>query len=58
MFWYTTQKDYVSAVLSLTKIAKFNGVDFQEVFQESSNFLHGKHSKAVQCDFQPLLRLG
>ena len=58
MFWYTTQKDYVSAVLSLTKIAESNGVAFQDVFREARDFLRGKRSKAIQCDFQPLLRLG
>lgn len=58
MFWYTTQKDYVTAVLSLTKIARFNGVNFENVFGEARDFLRGKRSKGVQCDFQPLLRLG
>jgi hypothetical protein len=58
MFWYTAQKDYLTAVLSLTKIAQFNGVIFEDVFREARNFLHGKSSKGIQCDFQPLLRLG
>ena len=58
MFWFTTQKDYVSAVLSLTNIARYNGVVFEEVFSEARSFLSGKHSKGIQCDFQPLLRLG
>ncbi len=58
MFWYTAQKDYFTAVLSLTKIATFNGVKFEEVFREAREFLRGKRSKEVQCDFQPLLRLG
>jgi len=58
MFWYTTQKDYVTAVLSLTRIARFNGIDFEDVFREARDFLRGKRSKGVQCDFQPLLRLG
>jgi len=58
MFWYTTKKDYISAILSLTRIARFNGVIFEEIFTEASNFLKGKHSVGTQCDFQPLLRLG
>ena len=58
MFWHTAQKDYFAAVLSLTEIARFNGVIFDDVFQEARDFLRGKHSKEVQCDFQPLLRLG
>ncbi|CAF1018617.1 unnamed protein product [Adineta ricciae] len=57
MFWFTTQKDYVSAVLSLTNIARYNGVVFEEVFSEARSFLSGKHSRGIQCDFQPLLRL-
>jgi hypothetical protein len=58
MFWYTAQKDYVTAVLSLTRIARFNGIDFEHVFSEARDFLRGKRSKGIQCDFQPLLRLG
>jgi hypothetical protein len=58
MFWYTTQKDYVTAVLSLTKIARFNGIVFEDIFREARDFLRGKRSKGIQCDFQPLLRLG
>ena len=42
MFWYTAQKDFVAAVLSLIDIAKFNGVKFEENFPEAKNFLHGK----------------
>ncbi|CAF1084013.1 unnamed protein product [Adineta steineri] len=57
MFWYTTQKDYVTAVLSLTKIAQFNGIVFEDIFREAKDFLRGKRSKGIQCDFQPLLRL-
>ncbi|CAF0759751.1 unnamed protein product [Didymodactylos carnosus] len=57
IFWFTTQKDYISAVLSLTKIATYNGVTFQNLFPEANVFLRGKRSKAIQCDFQPLLRL-
>ncbi|CAF1215977.1 unnamed protein product [Rotaria sp. Silwood1] len=57
MFWYTTQKDYVTAVLSLTKVARFNGIVFEDVFREARDFLRGKRSKGIQCDFQPLLRL-
>ncbi|CAF1078642.1 unnamed protein product [Rotaria sordida] len=57
MFWYTTQKDYVTAVLSLTKVARFNGIVFEDVFREARDFLSGKRSKGIQCDFQPLLRL-
>ncbi|CAF1158012.1 unnamed protein product [Didymodactylos carnosus] len=57
MFWFTTQKDYISAVLTLTKIADYNGVAFQNLFREANVFLRGKRSKAIQCDFQPLLRL-
>ena len=58
MFWYTAQKDYVAAVLSLSKVAQFNGIVFEDVFQEGRDFLRGKRSKGIQCDFQPLLRLG
>jgi hypothetical protein len=58
MFWYTAQKDYVTAVLSLTRIAQFNGVVFEDIFREARDFLRGKRSKGIQCDFQPLLRLG
>ena len=58
MFWYTAQKDYLTAVESLKRVAKFNGVDFENTFQEARDFLRGKRSKGVQCDFQPLLRLG
>lgn len=58
MFWYTTQKDYVTAVLSLTKIARHNKIVFEEKFGEARDFLRGKRSKGIQCDFQPLLRLG
>ncbi len=58
IFWHTAQKDYISAVLSLTKIARFNGIIFENVFREARDFLQGKLSKGVQCDFQPLLRLG
>lgn len=58
MFWYTTQKDYVTAVLSLTKVARFNGKVFEDGFPGARDFLRGKRSKGVQCDFQPLLRLG
>jgi hypothetical protein len=58
MFWYTTKKDYLSAVLSLKKIALFNGIIFEEVFRQARDFLRGKHSIGIQCDFQPLLRLG
>ncbi|CAF4487934.1 unnamed protein product, partial [Rotaria socialis] len=57
MFWYTTQKDYVTAVLSLTKVARFNGVVFEDLFGGARDFLRGKRSKGIQCDFQPLLRL-
>jgi MFS family permease len=57
MFWYTTQKDYVTAVVSLTKIARFNGIVFEDIFREARDFLRGKRSKGIQCDFQPLLRL-
>jgi hypothetical protein len=57
-FWYTAQKDYLTAVLSLTKIAEFNGIVFGNVFREAQDFIHGKRSKGIQCDFQPLLRLG
>lgn len=57
-FWYTAQKDYLTAVLSLTKIAQFNGVIFEDLFREARNFLRGKRSVGIQCDFQPLLRLG
>ncbi|CAF2516993.1 unnamed protein product [Rotaria sp. Silwood2] len=57
MFWYTSQKDYVAAILSLKKISAFNGVVFENIFLETRDFLHGKRSKGVQCDFQPLLRL-
>ncbi|UJR16095.1 hypothetical protein I4U23_003007 [Adineta vaga] len=57
MFWYTTQKDYISAILSLKRIAQYNGVVFEEIFREANDFLRGKHSKGIQCDFQPLLRL-
>jgi hypothetical protein len=58
MFWYTAQKDYTTAVLSLIEIARFNGVNFEDKFRETREFLHGKRSKEIQCDFQPLLRLG
>ena len=58
MFYYTAEKDYPSAVLSLIDIAKFNGVIFEDVFREAQEFLRGKRSKEIQCDFQPLLRLG
>jgi hypothetical protein len=58
MFWYTSQKDYLTAVLSLKKIAEFNGIIFEDVFNEAKNFLRGKRSVGIQCDFQPLLRLG
>jgi hypothetical protein len=58
MFWYTSQKDYLTAVLSLKKIAEFNGIVFEDVFNEAKNFLRGKRSVGIQCDFQPLLRLG
>jgi len=58
MFWYTSQKDYLTAVLSLIKIAEFNGIVFEDVFRDAKNFLHGKRSVGIQCDFQPLLRLG
>jgi hypothetical protein len=58
MFWYTAQKDYTTAVLSLMEIARFNGVNFEDVFREAREFLRGKCSKEVQVDFQPLLRLG
>ena len=58
MFWYTAQRDYVTAVLSLTKIALANGINFEERFLEARDFLRGKRSKGIQCDFQPLLRLG
>ena len=58
MFWYTTQKDYVTAVLSLSKIANFNGINFEDVFREARDFLRGKRSKGIQCDLHPLLRLG
>ena len=58
MYWYTAQKDFVAAVLSLIRIGQFNGVSFEELFVEAKNFLHGKRSKATQCDFQPPLRLG
>ncbi|CAF1490594.1 unnamed protein product [Adineta ricciae] len=57
MFWYTAQRDYVTAVLSLTKIAVANGINFEERFLEARDFLRGKRSKGIQCDFQPLLRL-
>ena len=58
MFWHTTQKDHITAVMSLTNIARFNGVDFEDKFREARDFLRGKRSKGIQCDFQPLLRLG
>ena len=58
MFWHTSQRDYVAAVVSLTKIARFNGIVLGEVFREATDFLSGKCTKGVQCDFQPLLRLG
>jgi len=58
MFWYTSQKDYLTAVLSLKKIAEFNSIIFEDVFNEAKNFLRGKRSVGIQCDFQPLLRLG
>ncbi len=58
MFWYASQKDYITAIESLTKIAQYNGIKFEEVFREAKLFLHGKSSKETQCDFQPLLRLG
>ena len=58
MFWHTAQRDYITAILSLTNIAKFNGIVFQDVFPEASNLLQCKHTKGIQCDFQPLLRLG
>lgn len=58
MFWHTAQKDYLTAVLSLKKIALFNGINFEEVFREARNFIRGKRSVGIQCDFQPLLRLG
>ncbi|CAF1187332.1 unnamed protein product, partial [Didymodactylos carnosus] len=57
MFWFVARKDYVTAILSLTKIADYNGVIFQNLFPDTNNFLHLKHSKEIQCDFQPLLRL-
>ncbi|UJR30512.1 hypothetical protein I4U23_018042 [Adineta vaga] len=57
MFWHTAQKDYVTAVLSLTNIARFNGIVFEDIFTEARDFLRGKRSKGIQCDFQPLLRL-
>ncbi|CAF2107123.1 unnamed protein product [Rotaria magnacalcarata] len=57
MFWHTAQKDYVSAILSLTKIAQYNSIVFQDVFLEAREFLRSKRSKGTQCDFQPLLRL-
>ncbi|CAF3345485.1 unnamed protein product [Rotaria sp. Silwood1] len=57
MFWYTSQKDYVTAILSLKRISEFNGVVFENVFREAREFLRGKRSKGIQCDFQPLLRL-
>ena len=58
MFWFTAQKDYVTAVLSLKKIARYNGIAFEDIFHEAKDFLRGKRSKAVQCDFLPFLRLG
>ena len=58
MFWYTSQKDYISAILSLTRIAQYNGIVFEDVFRDARTFLHGKSTKGTQCDFQPLLRLG
>lgn len=58
MFWHTSQKDYTSAILSLIKIAQYNGITFEKQFHETNDFLHSKRSKAVQCDLQPLLRLG
>jgi hypothetical protein len=58
MFWYTTQKDFVSAVLSLTKIARFNGIVYEDVFREARSFLHRKITKGIQCDFHPFLPLG
>ncbi|CAF4846667.1 unnamed protein product [Rotaria socialis] len=57
MFWHTAQKDYVSAILSLTKIARYNSIVFQDVFLEAREFLRSKRSQGTQCDFQPLLRL-
>ena len=58
IFWYTSQKDFGTAIVSLTKIAQFNGIIFEDAFREARDFLHGKRSKGIQCDFQPLLRLG
>ena len=58
MFWFTGQKDYRTAISSLTKIARFNGLDFEARFREARTFLYAKSSKGIQCDFQPLLRLG
>ncbi|CAF0758292.1 unnamed protein product [Rotaria sordida] len=57
MFWYTSQKDYVTAILSLKRISEINGIVFENVFREAREFLRGKRSKGIQCDFQPLLRL-
>ena len=58
MFWYIAQKDHVTAILSLAKIAQFNGVTFETVFADARSFLSKKSSKGSQCDFQPLVRLG
>ena len=58
MFWHTSQRDYVAAIVSLTKIARFNGLVLSDVFREAGDFLSGKSTKGVQCDFQPLARLG
>jgi MFS family permease len=57
IFWYLAYKEYDKAIKVLTKLAKRNGLNFEDKFKQAKEFLHAKHSKATQVDILPLLRL-
>ncbi len=57
IFWYLAHKEYDKAIKTLTVLAKRNGILFESKFKQAKEFLHAKHSKAIQVDIMPLLRL-
>ena len=57
IFWFLAHKEYDKVIEVLTRLSKRNGFSFADKFPQADEFKHAKHSKAIQVDIMPLLRL-
>lgn len=57
IFWHLAHKEYDKAIKTLSHLAKRNGISFESKFKQAKEFLHAKHSKAIQTEMLPLMRL-